>query len=89
VFAPEPVALVRWPAAAWQRAALTPLAIPLTGLLLQGDVLCRLSVVGFWVHAQFLVKKGQLLIELALGLRELVEPRPSLGVGGMVARCWP
>jgi hypothetical protein len=29
------------------------------------------------------VKKGQLLVELALGLCELVEPRPSLGVGAL------
>jgi hypothetical protein len=46
------------------------------------------SVAGLRVHPQLLVKKGQLLVELALGLRELVEPRPSLGVGGVMARCW-
>jgi hypothetical protein len=34
------------------------------------------------------VKKGQLLVELALRLLELVEPRLSLGVSGIVARCW-
>jgi hypothetical protein len=68
--------------------ALVPLAIPLTGLLLHGDVLWRSSVVGLGVLPQFLVKKGQLLVELALGLRELVEPCSSLGVCGVVARCW-
>jgi hypothetical protein len=35
-----------------------------------------------------LVKKGQLLVELALGLRELVEPCPSLGIDGTVVWCW-
>jgi hypothetical protein len=55
---------------------------------LHGNVLWRLSVAGLWVHAQFLVKKGQLLVELALGHRELIEPRPSLGVGGTEARRW-
>jgi hypothetical protein len=38
--------------------------------------------------SQLLVKKGQLLVELALVLRELVEPCSSLGVGGAVAWCW-
>jgi hypothetical protein len=66
------------------RAALAPLAIPLMGLLLHGDVLCRSSAAGLGVHPRFLVNKGQLLIELALGLRELVKPRSSLGVGGTV-----
>jgi hypothetical protein len=46
-----------------------------------------LSVAGLGVHPRFLVKKGQLLVELALGLRKLIEPCPSLGVGGTVARC--
>jgi hypothetical protein len=64
------------------------LAIPLRGLLLHGDVLCRSSVVGLRVHPQFLVTKSQLLVELALGLCELVEPRSSLGVGSVVAQCW-
>jgi hypothetical protein len=67
------------------RAALPPLAIPLAGLLLHGNVLCRLLVTWLWVHPQLLVKKGQLLVELALGLCELVEPWSSLGVGGVVA----
>jgi hypothetical protein len=44
--------------------------------------------VGFGVHPQFLVKKGQLLVELALGLCELVEPCSPLGVSGTVVRCW-
>jgi hypothetical protein len=39
-------------------AALPPLAVPFAGLLLHGNVL---------------MKKGQLLVELVLGLRELVE----------------
>jgi hypothetical protein len=66
------------------QAALPPLAVPLAGLLLHRNVLCRLSIARLWVHPQLLVKKGQLLVELALGLRELVEPCPSLGVGGAV-----
>jgi hypothetical protein len=64
----------------------TPVSIPLTGLLLHRDVLCRLSVAGLGIHAQILVKKGQLLVDLAPCLREFVEPRPPLGVGGAVAR---
>jgi hypothetical protein len=67
---------------------LTPVAIPLAGLLLHRDILCRLSVARLGVHPQFLVKKGQLLVELAPCLRELVKPRPSLGVSGAVARSW-
>jgi hypothetical protein len=63
---------------------LPALAIPLTELLLHRNVLCRLSIVRLWVHPQLLVKKGQLLVELALGLRKLVESCPSLGVGGVV-----
>jgi hypothetical protein len=35
-----------------------------------------------------LVKKVQLFVELALGLRKLIEPRLSLGVASAVARCW-
>jgi hypothetical protein len=68
--------------------ASVPLAIPLTGLLLHGDVRCRSSVAGLGVHPQILVKKGQLLVELAHGLCELIEPPSSLGIGGAVARCW-
>jgi hypothetical protein len=33
-------------------------SIPLTGLLLHRDVLCRSSVAGLGIHAQLLVKKG-------------------------------
>jgi hypothetical protein len=40
------------------RTALTPVAIPLTGLLLHGDVLCRSSVARLDFHPQFLVKKS-------------------------------
>jgi hypothetical protein len=36
---------------------------------------------GLGIHAQLLVKKGQLLVELAPGLREFVESRLPLGVG--------
>jgi hypothetical protein len=68
-------------------AALAPLTVPVTGLLLHRNVLCRLSVVGLWVHSQLLVKDGQLFVELALGLREFVESRPSLGVGGVTTWC--
>jgi hypothetical protein len=69
-------------------AVLPPLVIPLTRLLLHRNLLCRLPVAGLWVQSQFLVKNGQLFIELALSLREFVELRPSLGVGGAVTRCW-
>jgi hypothetical protein len=68
------------------RTALASVAIPLTGFLLHRDVLCMLSVAGLGIHAQLLVKKGQLLIELVPRLRELVESWPPLGVGGAVAR---
>jgi hypothetical protein len=54
------------------RTTLPPVAVPLPELLLHGDVLCRSSVVGLDIHAQLLVKKGQLLVELAPRLRELV-----------------
>jgi hypothetical protein len=50
--------------------------------------MCGLSVVALGVHPKLLVKNGQLLVDLALGLRELVEPCPSLGVGGAVMWCW-
>jgi hypothetical protein len=68
------------------RTAFTPVTIPLAGLLLHRDVLCKSLVAGLGIHAQLLVKKGQLLVELAPCLREFVEPRPSQGVGGAVAR---
>jgi hypothetical protein len=58
----------------------------LTRLLLHGDVLCRSPVIGLGIHAQLLVKKGQLLIKLAPCLRELVETSLPLGVRGVVAR---
>jgi hypothetical protein len=70
------------------QTVLAPLAITFTGLLLHRDILCRSSVTRLGVHPQLLVKKGQLLVELAPRLRELVEPRPSLGIGGAVARSW-
>jgi hypothetical protein len=57
-----------WCAAVWldgSRTALTPVVVPLTGLFLHGDVLCRSSVEGHGFHAQLLVEKGQLLVELA------------------------
>jgi hypothetical protein len=54
------------------RTTLPPVVVPLPELLLDGDVLCRSSVVGLDIHAQLLVKKGQLLVELAPRLRELV-----------------
>jgi hypothetical protein len=47
-----------------------------------------LSVAGLRVHPQLLVKKCQLLVELALGLHELVESCPSLGVSNSMAWCW-
>jgi hypothetical protein len=40
------------------QTALTLVAVPLTGLLLHRDVLCRPSVTGLDIHAQLLVKKG-------------------------------
>jgi hypothetical protein len=70
--------------------ALKSIVVPLTGLLLHRDVLCRQSVARLGIHAQLLVKKGQLLVVLAPCLRKFVEPRPLLGVGGGVAqsRLW-
>jgi hypothetical protein len=47
------------------------------GLLLHGDVVHGLSIMGLRIHPQFLVKKVQLLVKLVLCLRELVESRPS------------
>jgi hypothetical protein len=41
---------------------------------------------GLSIHAQLLVKKSQLLVELAPRLYELVEPCPPLGVDGAVAQ---
>jgi hypothetical protein len=70
------------------RTTLALVAIPLTRLLLHRDILCRLPVAGLGVHPQLLVKEGQLVVELALRLHELVESRPSLGVGVVVARSW-
>jgi hypothetical protein len=80
--------VVRRPACQWcwctavrllgNRTVLTPVSIPLTGPLLHRDVLCRSSIAGLDIHAQLLVKKGQLLVELAPRLCELVEPRPPL-----------
>jgi hypothetical protein len=64
------------------RTALAPVVVPLTGLLLHEDVLRRPSVAGLGIHAQLLVKKGQLLVELAPHLCELEERRSPLGVGG-------
>jgi hypothetical protein len=90
------VVVACWPPCRWHRragpqllgtrSALAPFAIPFTGLLLHWDILCRSSVMGLGVHPHLLVKKGQLLVELVPRLRELVEPRPSLGVGGAVVR---
>jgi hypothetical protein len=68
------------------RTVLASVVIPLMGLLLHEDVLRRPSVVGPDIHAQLLVKKGQLLIKLAPCLRELVESRQPLGVDIVVAR---
>jgi hypothetical protein len=94
------VVVACWPACRWRwcpavrllgkRTTLTPVAIPLMGLLLQGNVLCRSSVAGLGIHAHLLVKKGQLLVELAPRLCELIETRPPLGVGGAMAqsRLW-
>jgi hypothetical protein len=65
-------------------AALLPLVVPLTGLLLHRDHLCGLTVAGLWVLHQFSVKDGQLFLELAPGFHELVETCPLLGVGGAV-----
>jgi hypothetical protein len=46
--------------------ALKSIVVLLTGLLLHRDVLCRQSVARLVIHAKLLVKKGQLLVELAL-----------------------
>jgi hypothetical protein len=81
-----PAVLVRGCVAARQPDGAHAVAIPLTRLLLHEDVLCRSSVVGLSIHAQLLVKKSQLLVELAPRLYELVEPCPPLGVDGAVAQ---
>jgi hypothetical protein len=60
---------------------LAPIAVPLAGLLLHRNVLRRSSIAGLGIHAQLLVEKGQLLVELASHLCEFVESRPPLGVG--------
>jgi hypothetical protein len=89
VVACQPACRWRWCTAVrllFSWTMLTPVAIPLTGPLLHGDVLCRSSVAGLSIHAQLLAMKGQLLVELAPRLRELVESRPPLGIGGAVAR---
>jgi hypothetical protein len=64
------------------RTALASVTVHLAGLLLHRTVLCRSSVAGLGIHAQLLVNKGQLLVELASRLREFIESRPPLGVGG-------
>jgi hypothetical protein len=48
--------------------------------------LCRSPIARLGIHPQFLVKKVQLLVEVAPRLCELVEPRPPLGVGSAMAR---
>jgi hypothetical protein len=75
------------------RTTFLPLAVLLMGLFLHRDHLWGwlwfgLPVVGIWVLPQLPMKDGQLFIELAPGFRELVKPRPSLGVGGMVTWRW-
>jgi hypothetical protein len=80
-----PTALVRL---VGSRTVLASVVVPLTGLLLYRNVLCRPSVAMLGIHAQPLVEKGQLLVELASRLREFVEPCPLLGVSGAVARSW-
>jgi hypothetical protein len=63
------------------RTVVTSLVVPLAGLLLHRDVMCGSSVAGLNIHAQLVVKKGYLLVELASPLCEFVESRPPLGVG--------
>jgi hypothetical protein len=75
------------------RTTLLPLAVPLTGLVLDRDQLrgrqwCGLPVAGLRVLPQLLVKVGQLLVELAPSLYELVEARPLLGISGVVTWHW-
>jgi hypothetical protein len=45
---------------------------------------CRLPVLGFRILPELPVEFGQLFVELAPGLGELVEAHPALGVAGMV-----
>jgi hypothetical protein len=64
---------------------------PINGLRLHFEIAplpSRVTSVEVVTHSQLLVKDGQLFIELALGLRKFVEPRPSLGVGGVLTQCW-
>jgi hypothetical protein len=68
------------------RTVLASVVVPLVGLLLHRNVLCRSSIAGLGIHAQLLVKKGYLLVELASCLREFVESRLPLGVSGAVAQ---
>jgi hypothetical protein len=72
VVACQPTCRWRWCTAVrlvGSRTALALVPVPLTGLLLHGDVSCRPSIAGLGIHAHILVKKGQLLFEMAPCLR--------------------
>jgi hypothetical protein len=77
-----PVALVRGRAAGRQPAGARVGRRSLHGAPPARGCLVQAVGRGLSMHAQLLVKKGQLLVELAPRLREFVEPRPPLGVGG-------
>jgi hypothetical protein len=86
---------------AYGRTALSPVVVRVAGLALYRDVPCeastavslhghalrRLSITRLGICAEFLMQKGQLLIELAPCLRQFVESGPPLGIGTMMARC--
>jgi hypothetical protein len=64
------------------------IVVPLLGLPLHRHALRRLSIAGLDIYAEFLLYKGQLLVELASCFCEFVAPRTPLGVGAAVAWCW-
>jgi hypothetical protein len=64
------------------------IAIPLMGLALHQHALCRLSLAWLGFHTELSVWKGQLLIEMAPCLCDLVEPCAPLVVGAAVVQSW-
>jgi hypothetical protein len=56
------------------------IVVPLSGMALHGHAL-HFLVAGLGIHAELLVQKSMLLVELASCLREFVKPHTLLGVG--------
>jgi hypothetical protein len=68
-------------------SVLLPLTVSFTVLLLHRDVLrVRLRVMRS-ILPELSVEVGQLLVELAPGLDELIKACPALGVRGAMMRC--